>query len=73
MSMTKINDKKQLQKNNYKKQLQKTMTLSMAKINYNVNDKNQKNKIAIETLCQSKVSFTINRLRQNNGRKIIRK
>ncbi len=73
MSMTKINDKNQLQKNNYKKQLQKTMTMSMAKINYNVNDKNQKNKIAIETLCQSQVSFPINRLRQNNGRKVIRK
>ena len=71
--MTKINDKKSMAKNNYKKQLQCQWQKSMAKNNYNVNDKNQKNKIAIETLCQSQVSFPINRLRQNNGRKIIRK
>ena len=73
MSIAKINGKKQLQK---------TITMSMAKINIKnqyqksiskINIKNQKNKIAIESLCQSQVSFPINRLRQNNGRKVIRK
>ena len=56
-------------KNNYKKQLQCQWQKSISKINI----KNQKNKIAIESLCQSQVSFPINRLRQNNGRKVIRK
>ena len=67
--MTKNQYQKSMAKNNYKKQLQCQWQKSISKINI----KNQKNKIAIETLCQSKVSFPINRLRQNNGRKVIRK